>query len=804
MGTTLRFKSYLLGILMLYAVTGVSQPFYLSGTISSDDEYVVYANVTLLHGSDSSWLQTVNSDTTGSYIISIDKKGTYLIKVQAFGYETLVKKLDIETDNLEFNIKIQRKNSMLDGVVIEANKNRLEVTPDKTVVNLSDNIKKGKSVLDILHSMPGVSVRPDGTIALEGKHGVIVMIDDKVIRLSGKALGDMLRGMNADNLKTVEIITQPSAKYDANGDAGIINLTTTTTQKQGLTGSATAKYVQGRYPAYAGNLDLNYQRNKTNIYIRPGLYKGTTFLIPYEERMITGKISGDVQIQEEGFVKETFAEYGLSGGVQHQISDKLKVDAFAKWAYHPDEEWVELYSLIDEYSRNETVTNHSNIYRGFSRNTLQTNLQLDLKTDTNSSAILSADYFLSTRDDYQNLKSVSTPSTRVGSNSFFLRNNMYNRSEIFSVKLDYSTHIGKKVSVDAGLKSNHTTVTSPNKFALLKNNEWVADPIRSYSFLYKEQVNAGYVSISRNMSAWQLQLGARIEHIQMIGDELTTNKSFDKDFLSCFPTAYISYKLDDNNSLSANYGRRINRPYYTDLTPYVSYNSQFSYSTGNPELVPAFTNRVELKYAYKNSLFLSLTYQHSKDILTSSLSFDENTNTSIYSIANNASGDELSISTYLYQEIAKWFTTTFNAKLFYLRYSGNIIHKLIQINSPGLTAQIYNQFRINNNWNAYLGVNYSSRYNMTILNNFGPFVFLHAGISKKVFGQKGVVSINTQDPFRLYRHKERYSLPGIYTISDPGVNTQNIYLTFAYSFGRSNRNNPLDDKQLEEADRFYE
>lgn len=795
---------FTLSFFSLISSLSFAQSHSISGTVKdAENDPVSFANVSLLNGADSSWIQTAPANEAGQYTLNEIESGTYILDVQVLGYERYRKLLTITGNRSSVEITLQLAGKQLDEVVVKGKRNRIETEPGKTILNVSKEMKLGKNLLDLLKDMPGVLVSADGSISIEGKAGITILIDDKPVHFTGKSLTEYLRGIDAGKVDKVELMTNPSSKYDAAGNSGILSIQLTEPEHMGVYGGVNGNYIQSRYPFGSGSGNINYRNEKLGVHLTPGFYMGQGFLIP--NRVTASKDESGAYtslIIDDGFWLEKFADYNIDLTADYDFTEATTASISVKGIYHPNDEVDKLNSEIRNVATGNTVRNLTRRERGFLRKNFRTNFFLKHDIDSTGNFIINGDYFTESRDNYQRITSTNYNADGVPlPDPLLLNHSMPVQSSIYSIKGDYEKDINDKLKIEAGAKTSYVSVEDPNNFEVYRDDKWVNDTGRTNNFIYDESISAAYVDASAKMGKWQAKAGLRAEHTYAKGHEKVTDQEFERNYTSLFPTAYVSCKVNDKNTFEVNYGRRIQRPFYRELNPFTLVTSLYNYTTGNPYLLPMFTHNMELKHNYRGRLITTASYSVTNGVFTSNLRFDPATNISHYSTTNNGRKVRSALSAYCNKQINNWWGATVNARGFYLKFDGEINGTPVSSEGYGCFMRLDTQFTIRQHWFVQGSAWYSSPFTTSSISNVGSSFFTSAQVSRSVLNDTGMIRLSVSDPFNLYRYNDFTETDVATTLYSPGMNARNVSLSFSYNFGE-NEGQRRKREKLEEAERI--
>lgn len=638
--------------------------------------------VELVNAADSSLVKTTVSDTLGKYSFIHIKQGRYAIIAYTLGYEQAFADIThaaASTETISVDVlRLKAKPNALKDVVVVAQKPFIELKLDKIVVNVENNIlSAASSALEVLQKSPGINIDDKGNIYLNGKSGVTVMINGRLTYLSQEQLNAMLKGMPAGTIGQIEIIANPSSKYDAAGNGGIINIKLKKTTKNGFNGSAYSMIAQGRYGQQNAGINLNYRSGKFNFY---GSYNAS--LSKYWTISTVNTIFYDNNKQEVSILARnangsfSSTSNNMQTGVTYVINKKSNIGfQFNKvWNdYHTNDIRSVNSFLTPSQTTDSFTVSHTNANSSF--NSLLYDINYSLALDTTGSELsASADYstfsipesqYFSTA--YFNADGVSTTP------EVFSKNNQPITIDIKSFKVDYTHPFNAAEKLEAGIKlsvvNTDNTVTYEDKL----DAGWIVNTKMTNHFKYRENINAAYASFSGEYKkGWAVQAGLRVEQTVSNAQQITIDSFVRRKYVQLFPNAVIQKQLGKSQTLSLTYNRRIDRPDYESLNPFVYFIDAYNYQKGNSYLQPQLTNSITVTHIYKSRLITSLNYSHTNAAIVNINTQNDSTHITYQSTVNLSSYTHwgLNISTPL--KIAKWWMSNNSINVFYNKYNGTL------------------------------------------------------------------------------------------------------------------------------------
>lgn len=759
---------------------------------------VPFAVVRLLNYPDTTVVNTVSTDLDGLFKIEQVKSGSYVISVSIVGFKT--KRIPVFSVNSDLKIPqitIESSSKQLQDVSISGKKPFIEHQIDKTVLNVENSITAtGGTALEVLEKAPGVQIdRQNDQIKLNNKSGVLIMIDGKTNFLSGTDVTALLSNMSAEQIATIELITNPSSKYDAAGNAGIINIKLKRNKAYGTNGTASFNGGGGIMPNSpsdlyrAGlNLNLNHRSGKWNIFGNAAVARKSNFNNTFLDR--TTLSDGIASSLTQNFDRK-------NKGVGFQ--GKLGAD------YYATEKTV--YGvMVDANTVNARLTNFSNtninaVQNGVSTlsyilqdalskspvGNLTANFNIKHDFDTKGKTLtFDADY-----SGFSNKKNESFIANYLNANGdptnqTNLRNNTDAQISVYAAKTDLTLPISKTVKIETGLKSSYVITNNDFLSAQFLNNIWQNDLGKSNNFVYKENINAIYGNFSKEWKTWQIQVGLRAEHTHSNGKSITDNNEVDRNYLSLFPTAFLNQKISKNHNIRYSYSRRVDRPNYQQLNPFVFYMDPLAVDQGNPFLKPQFTDNFEINYSYKE-VSLSLNYSDTRDMITQISQQNDATRVINVIRQNLGRSQNYSASVYVPIKITKWWSSQNNASVYYSKFD-----------DPNLEGAAYKASKVA--MNLYSSSSFTLPQNFSIEINFWlntPRVngvekttvtqcALNAGIQKTMLDKKLKLRLTMDDIFLTNYWA------GSLIYQNVNLNVVNHYtsrranLNVSYSFGNQN------------------
>lgn len=705
-------------------------------------------SVFLFRAEDSTLIKTEVTDTSGAYIFKFVKPGNYFISTDAGKYSGSVFNVN---ENVKLPlVSLKSSAQSLDQVTVAAKKPYIERQQGKLVLNVESSINSaGSSAFELIEKAPGVNVTSNDNITLNGKQGIVVQIDGKITPMSGTDLANYLRGIPSASIDKIELISNPSAKYDASGTA-IINIKLKKDMRIGTNGSINASYGQGVYPKTSEGISVNHRNKKLNVYgsynfsyrkgfnnleLYRGFYNNDTFLTAFDQR-------NNIIFP----VKNHIARAGIDYNINKRNAVGIVVNGMSN-KFNP--QGLNISDVLGEnqvpVSRFETENKSFDNWYNFSANA---NYKHVLDT-AGSEITVDVDYAHFGNKNEQNFTTRYFALNNVQfQDPYILYGDVRGGLDIYSVKSDLVKQLKKKRKLEAGLKSSYVVADNNLKFFDRSSGTDIYDSLKSNHFIYDENINAGYATWSGEFGKWNIQTGLRAEMTHVVGKQLVNNKSFDTTYLQFFPNIYAGYKLNEKNTVEISYNRRIDRPGYDQLNPFKFYLDPTTYKEGNPYLRPQTTHTIETAYLWNQQIYASLGVSRTMNNITEIIAPSATEqNVTVQTNINLRKVDLFYTNISVPVDIAKWWHSTNNIGAYFAEYTGYVARTAIDKRGNfAWNVNTVNTFTLGKTVSAELTANYRAKeiYAYDIIQ---PIWFVSAGIQKKMLNNRAVVKLNVSDIF---------------------------------------------------------
>lgn len=760
----------------------------ITGQIVDEENNPIEFAAINLQTQDNILIKTEFSNENGKFEIE-EKTGNYLVEILYLG-NSLFKKNIVLIENIDLGIIKVNNSITLQEISILKEKKLIEKKIDRLVFNVENSVAAtGGDVLDILRITPRIKVQND-QISMIGKNGMAVMIDDRMTHLSGSDLANFLKTLRSDEIKSIEVITNPPAKYSAEGNSGIINIVTKKQRQDAWNATIRSVYQQATYATGLGGAGFNFKKNKIVLSSNLNYTNGSN--APVENNTIGySNITWKEQNKRRDFSNSVSARLGLD----YKISDKISTGFIYNYSHNTPEirdnvnsallnpEINTVDSLIITNAKNERkrISNNLNYHFIYDIDTLGRKLSFDF--------------------DFFNFK--------LNSNRVFQTNNYYNDSTPIdnSYRSADNKGIQKITNYSFNLDMEHpfdwanlnyggrlSYINTDNNFEYydLTSDVPIFDTSQSNRFKYEENTQAVYFSAQKEINEkWEAKIGLRVENTQLKGNSVTLNQKNETNYTKLFPTTYLSFVPNDNNSFSLSYNRRINRPNYSLLNPFRWIASPYSYSEGNPYLQPSFSNNVEFEYIFKENYISTLYFSHTDDGFEQTAILDAETNVQQIIPLNFIINKTFGFNQTVILKPFKWLNINFFGDVYYSSTDSKIPVTLDYLKGWNGFFSISNDLILNKEKTFMLNLSYN--YTAKGVDNLDYNTShnqLNASLRALFLEKKLVISLYANDIFSSNRP--------IYTTYSNNIKNsfRNYYderffrLSVVYNFGKSfNRDN---------------
>lgn len=789
-----KLASFFAGFAVIMSVAQAQQ---LTGVVKDQQgKGLEKSTVSLLNAKDSSIVKLGATSSNGKFSFSAGKPGRYLVSASYVGYMPAYSQVFEVTgagDMAIPDLTISKISGNLKEVTVTAKKPLVEVRADKTIMNVEGTINAvGNDALELLRKSPGVMIDKDDNISLAGKNGVQIFIDGKPSPLSGADLANFLKSLQSAQIEAIEIITNPSAKYEAAGNAGIINFRLKKNKNFGANGSVSAGVALGTYAKYNTGLNLNYRNKSINVFGNYNYNNGMNLM-----KISIRKEQFDTLFDQSNRIKFHNNTHGFKAGLDYFINAKSTIGVIVSgnianndfntsgpmyFTYMPTNQLVRILRA----SNNNEMTRHN----------VNTNLNYRYAVTNGKELNIDADYgFFRIRSNqmqpnYYFMADGVTETSRV-------IYNMLSPTDIniFSFKTDYEQNYkGGRLGIGGKIGIVNTD-NDFKRFDVFTSGK-VLDTLKSNRFEYKENINALYVNYNKQLKKGiMIQFGLRAENThsrgistgfqKVSGNYVPYDSTFKRDYTDLFPSGAVTFNKNPMKQLTLSYSRRIDRPAYQDLNPFEFKLNEYTFMKGNTMLRPQYTNSFGLTYIYKYKLTTALNYSHVKDIFAQIP--DTIDKTKGFLTKKNLATQDIAALNISYPYQYKWYgffaTMNMNYSHYVADFGGG--NRKVDQSVFAMTYFMQNTFKLGKGWTAELSGLYISPSVWQGLIKSGAMGSIDGGFQKTVLKEKGTIRFAVSDIFQTMKWSGTTNFAGVHSSFNGHGEMPQFKLNFNFRFGNS-------------------
>ncbi|KAF2329219.1 TonB-dependent receptor domain-containing protein [Flavobacterium nitrogenifigens] len=776
-------KANLLIFLLLPLFCLAQSTLKLKGKITSQTKPLEWAEITISN-LEGKIIEGTTSSQDGSFEINL-KNGSYKIGISLLGFTDYENKISLEKDTDLGVMTLKENETKLVEVVIQSKKKTIEQKTDRLVYNFENNVTNvGGDALSAINSAPGVVVQ-NNTINILGKGTSRVMIDGRIIELTGEELNNFLKSISASDIKNIEIISNPPAKYEAEGTGGLINIIMKKGVRDSWKNTTTASYDQNKYGIFTLRDNFFYNKNKfrlsASVNGKTGYMNIEEFSKVYFEDGISN-MSATTKMKNEN----------LSGkfALDYDFSEKTTVGfQFINDRNNPD---FQSDIVIDRYDTQNQLKNYTinKSYADRASGSLTYNAHLITKLDSlNRKLSFDVDYF-----NYNSKFDREFTANDYLADGTFVDVNQSGRNisnqdiHNWSFKADME-HPLQVLNLSYGAKMSFTNSVSDLLYYNTITGTPELDPLQSNRFNYTENNQAFYVNGDKKINEkWNFQVGLRLENTQTKGFSETLNQETVNNYLKLFPTVFASYKKNDNNTFTLNYGKRINRPRFDLLNPFRIYISSNSYSEGNPFLQPSFSDNFELGYSYKEILRTTVFVNAITNGYGVLFTSNPETNTQIVTRDNYFKSLNYGVGETYSATFADWWTS--ENSVYFLGAKTEFIKDInaTPSNSLEIDFSTNNTFVLGKNSKLQIDFSYTPPYENGLY-KIGYTSSFDIGFKQDLFNKTMQIAFLANDIFNTSYLKDFTSVVnGVKQVYDQNNSNRFVRLSVVYNFGNKKIN----------------
>jgi len=760
------------------------------------------AEIQLIKIADPKIKSSALADTAGRFNLMVYEQGDYLLKISSMQTDSLTQKITVgDTEVLQLpDIVLTAQSIQLNNVTIKGRRTLISRFADRLTLNVEGSVyEKGEDALRLFNVIPGVQFNGKD-ILFRGSESVTVYVDNRRIMLPGDQLFAYLRSIPSESIKSYELKAVPGAENDAQNGGVIINIVLKSEYKYGLSGNVNSGYWYNKYNNASGSTFLNYNAGKLNLQGSFNYRRAPAFYEDHIEQEF--KPTGVYSPQTEKYT-EHYNSIGYNVGMDYKLSYRQTIGVNYNLFTNPGDisnlTTTDIKYLANAQSSSVDSSLNTSKNTRFRYTNQMANAFYRNKLDTNGSKLDVGYSYI-----YYGLRDPSAIETQFSNGAAFSpRDSLFTKttgkSAIHVANIDLEKHFFKSLVLNTGAKFTTSTTDYSMDYRDGLNDQAPLDPLQSNRFLYNEYILAFYGTLAQSFNQWDIKIGLRTEQTNYDGKSFTTGQTIGRNQWNLFPSAYVNRKIGENHSFTLSYARRINRPGFRDLNPFVSYTSLNYIQQGNPNLRPYYSNNLQLEYLLKNKYSLTVGYQRTNDGIASNVT---NIADVIISKDENISDDANAfMSFYIPLKLTSWWEFNTNATL---RYTTIDIQTAPPVHRSKLSQNIWASSKFNLPGKYFLEV--SGVYNRNSFSGIydqSNIAKMDIAVKKSFFKDRLTSRIELQDPFHLYK-------PG-YEINTTGLRRNvlrdrldwsrytGIWLTYNFSSGKKKSNKENVDAAGDEA-----
>jgi outer membrane receptor protein involved in Fe transport len=778
----MKFAPAFLFILLVsfHSTTAQDQPITVTGKVveAKSRQPLEYATIKLLDAQSRTMITGTSTGPDGTFTLETVVTDFHVeVGFIGFAMQTITK-FDLNNRKVDLgNILLSEDTEMLNEVVVQGEKSQTVFKLDKRVFNVGQDLSStGASALEVLNNVPSVTVSIEGQIRLRGSAGVQILINGKPSVLTSEQ-GNALGTLTADMIESIEVITNPSAKYEASGTTGIINIILKKEEKRGANGSVTLN--TGVPNNHSLGFSVNKRTEKFNLFSQLGIGHRT---FPEQYNTVNRNLQDNVTVNSQGDSEKNERFGNIILGTDYHI-DSLNVLSLAgTFAYEFETEFSGTdfsafdasNSLISRWDRSE-VTDATNPKYQY-----ELQYKRKFKRHKDQLLLMSAIGSFFGKDQSSEFNNNLVSGQEFGAGRQLTQNNFKQGENTF--KVDYTHPISKTITLETGTQYLITDVTNDYAISNWADVGWVENPSQSNIFEYNQKVLGVYGTGAYEGDKFGLKLGLRVENTDLAIMLVEGNQGNNRNFTNLFPTVHTSYKLMDNFSMQAGYSRRISRPQLFDLNPFFNIRNNFAISTGNPELMPEYTDSYEVNGIFDQgpvSLSAAVYYRYTTDIVERVATFEDNISiTRPVNVGTNR-GTGVEFNAKYNPANVKWWSLNGDFNYNYFQRNGTFETINFDFNASQWSARMTTKFKLPANIDFEVTGNYQSSY-QTFQRKVSGFIFADLGLRKKIMKGKSILNLSVRDIFASRISETETVQPSFYLYD---YRRRGRFITFGISFG---------------------
>jgi Outer membrane protein beta-barrel family/Carboxypeptidase regulatory-like domain/TonB-dependent Receptor Plug Domain len=778
-----KLKALLVVVVLVTANCCTAQTITIKGKLFNAESKMPLHNATVIITSlvDKSFIKAEITDTEGAYIFHIPQPGFYSIEASFTGYTSQIKD-SVLVDEQHIAIApvyLAAAAKDLTGVTVKTKPPFITLKSDKIVLNIAQSpIASGGNAYDALKNAPGIIAQGD-QLNFRGK-SITVLVNGRPTNLSGDDLSNMLNNLQASGIERIEILPNPSSKYEAAGST-VVNIVLVKNKSFGTSYVLTTGIGTGKYIRASSGLDFNNRNKKTNIYGGYSFNHESQYYKTGSVRYVSNGIisSNEYEVRKRN---NNAAKLGLDYDINKQNSFGVLINGYINYRDRDVTNAASLHYIANSadsvskvFTKGQAVFKNPSVNLYYKTILDTTGKELVFNADYLNYNKSWYDYFVNRYYDAQGEEYI---------NPDYLKDNSPANINVYSLTADYTIPT-KKAKWEIGVKTGYTITDNDIMWQANTGSGWKVDAGKTNRFIYKENVNGAYANYIRSVKKWNLQTGLRIEQTNTKGESVTMQLSNKKSYIDFFPFIQASFTKNANNEIGFSYRKSIQRFGFEFVNPFIVYQNQYAYSKGNPDLSPQINHAFSVSYSLKQSLMLGVEYTHSVKSLGVSYASQNNVTVSSYA---NFKGSDVG---YLYINYSKKLLQVWqmNAYVYggYFKYNVNTgsYTQQQQSQNPFYGIQLGNNLSFKKGFSAECSIAYRSTLVSGIF-EMKPYYFTDAGVAKSFLKSKLLFKLSVSDVFNTQTIKMHTDYQGVVSDKNVKPETRFLKLTCRYSFGNKN------------------
>ncbi|WP_019940563.1 outer membrane beta-barrel protein [Dyadobacter beijingensis] len=789
------YLSPLLLLLFAFATSAHAQKAsgkIIGSVVDENSTALPFSSIVVSSAKDSSMVVGQTADENGKFSFEKIPNGLYMVTASMVGYQRSTSSaFQIDDNTIQLpSLQLLHASRDLQEVAVVAKRPFVEQLVDKTVINVASSISStGGSALQVLEKSPSVSVNAhQEQIELAGKSNPLVMIDGKPTYLSQADLFNLLKNTPSENIEKIELITNPSSRYDAAGNSGIINIIFKKGSKPGTNGSASisGSIITHGYGRGSIATSINHSEGRLNLFASLNGMEGKGFSKTIYDRTI---VDGPTQVRFDQVYGNLhwLKNYGYRAGADYNLGNNTRIGAKIYGTLNKLKT-LSRYSDTKLYNADFTLKQkyYTNAHTNDRRDNINANVNFDHSSKSGLGINFDADYLAYTGIKVNSLTThFYKPDENLDGPPQVVRNTMPLSIRIGVAKLDFNKKVGK-FNFEGGVKSSFVKADNEMVYEDFEN-QWIVDSLRSNRFIYKENINAAYFSFRRPLTPGvTLQLGLRLEHTRLSGHSTTLKKLNEQNYIRPFPTLFLSHVLNAAHTLTWSYGYRIDRPNYQLLNPFESYLDPYTTLRGNPDLQPQFTNNFQFTHLFRGVVNTNIAYAITRNLIVNEFpSITKNDSKMSLSPENMSFSRHISITISAPLALTSWWNLQASLSGRLSRYRTFYKQDQFLVKQPTLSLMMSNTLSFGKEWSGEISGNYMSRRVYGLL-TCPPIGAVNLGVQKTFFQKKASVKFIGQDVFWTSKFVGSTHFADLdLTVQSLGV-SQTFTISLSYKFGAQN------------------